>query len=160
MPLARELDPQNSRCGSRVGAMLGALAGGVANSVATGEGFEFQFKGPCDIFLQSGSKDLFVGMLARSPEFMQQLAQAPSFAAYIEQQLTPANERIAELEREMKAHRAALSGAALCSPLASLARRPWTRPSPSPRATRPSPWRKGREAASRAAHRAPALQRQ
>ena len=43
---------------------------------------------------------------------MQNLANSPSFAAHIEQQLAPANKRIGELEREMKALRAARSGAA------------------------------------------------
>jgi uncharacterized protein (AIM24 family) len=85
------------------------LAGGLVNSVATGEGFEFEFKGPCDIVLQSASKDMFIGMLVRSPELIQQFAKTPRFVEYIEKLLSPTNERIGELERRMKALRDGLS---------------------------------------------------
>jgi uncharacterized protein (AIM24 family) len=88
-----------------------ALAGGLINSVATGEGFEFQFEGPCDVFVQSGSKELFLGTLANSPQFMQELAGSASFATYISKQLEPAEKRTAHAEQQIQVLKTALQQA-------------------------------------------------
>jgi uncharacterized protein (AIM24 family) len=88
-----------------------ALAGGLINSVATGEGFEYQFQGPCDVFVQSGSKELFLGALVNSPQFMQELAGSETLASYVSTQLEPAKKRTDELQQQFRALKAVLRSA-------------------------------------------------
>mmetsp|Transcript_937 Transcript_937/g.1114 ORF Transcript_937/g.1114 Transcript_937/m.1114 type:complete len:295 (-) Transcript_937:54-938(-) len=77
------------------------LAGGLMNAYATGEGFEFAFEGPCDIFMESGSKDSFLKSLVQTDGFMKALVSSPHIESHIQTKLQPLVDRIDKLNIEV-----------------------------------------------------------
>ena len=83
------VDNENLLAWSSSGGRSTKLAGGLFNSVSTGEGVEYEFTGPCDVFVESSSKLKFLKTLSLSPDFVKGLLGTPQTTQHLKQLLSP-----------------------------------------------------------------------